>query len=224
MKKNSPSPAERALALGAAVMLMGVPWAQAQVSAPAAAQAQSQGAATGGELHPREFSPVPYLGVGLASVSVPLDGLWGVAPGTSKNASAYQLVAGVRPWRYAGVELNYVASNTVSGNDGENYLRLAGPSLDAVGFLPIQSVDLFGKVGIDRLHSSGQLSGTFLCIMNRICNPFPISTTSNGLTYGAGLQYHWHQLSLRAEYQRYTISTGHPDLVGVSVLWTPRMD
>jgi opacity protein-like surface antigen len=141
------------------------------------------------------------------------------------------VLAGIRPISLLGVELSYMDFGRVDASSGPPTLptsvvasaRQSGGSVHAVGYLPlpIPLLDIYGKAGTTRMQT--KLDG-FLPALTCVaagCNEFHSSTTDTSFTWGAGVQLKLPLtgLSARAEYERFNIANGAPDLVSVSLLW-----
>ncbi len=149
----------------------------------------------------------------------------------------WNAVVGLRPIPFLGAEAEYIDFGRTGIGAG---LPSFGPSaaefyngnahdraaaIFAVGYLPlpIPWVEPFAKLGWAQLweHSNydGYLSSTL--------EPVSVSQTShpNGTAYGAGVQFHFEQLAVRAQYERIsgTRSFGdwnNPSLLSVGLNWT----
>jgi len=127
------------------------------------------------------------------------------------NATGYKAIAGFRFLDWISVEGNYVDlgsnSDTVAGQKIETSAH--GVSVSAVGFLPIGPVDLFARVGGINWNSdvkAGDLRG---------------GDKGTDFTYGVGAQFRVWSLSLRAEYERFELSSADQvDMASLGVTWT----
>jgi opacity protein-like surface antigen len=173
-----------------------------------------------------------YVGAGFGTANVYVDRRPGdVALGLKDHHSAWKVVAGIRPISLLGVELSYVDFGRVSQTLGPPNSALtavanvkqSGGAIHAIGYLPlpVPLFDIFGKIGTTRMltHTDGFLP-TVQCVVPG-CNEFHGRDTNTSFTWGAGAQLKLPLtgLSVRAEYERYDLPNGAPDLVSVSLLW-----
>jgi opacity protein-like surface antigen len=173
-----------------------------------------------------------YLGAGIGNANVRVDQRPGnIALGLKEQHSAWKALVGIRPISLLGVELSYVDFGRVDASFGAPTLptsvvasaRQSGGSIHAVGYLPlpIPLLDVYGKAGTTRLQT--RLDGVLpaLTCVAAGCNEFHSRATDTSFTWGAGvqLQLPLTGLSARAEYERYDIANGAPDLVSVNLLW-----
>jgi opacity protein-like surface antigen len=145
-----------------------------------------------------------YLGAGIGNANVRVDQRPGnIALGLKEQHSAWKAL----------VDTDSVVASA----------RQSGGSIHAVGYLPlpIPLLDVYGKAGTTRLQT--RLDGVLpaLTCVAAGCNEFHSRATDTSFTWGAGvqLQLPLTGLSARAEYERYDIANGAPDLVSVNLLW-----
>jgi hypothetical protein len=129
------------------------------------------------------------------------------------DSTGFKAIVGWRFLDWLAVEANYVdlgsGDDTVLGEKVE--ADVSGLSLSAVGFLPVGPVDLFARVGV--INWEADLSAPNLGVR--------AGDDGTDLTYGVGAQFRVWSLSLRAEYERFDISSaGDVDMVSVGVTWT----
>jgi opacity protein-like surface antigen len=173
-----------------------------------------------------------YLGAGLGNANVRVDDRPGdIALGLKEHHDAWKVTAGIRPISLIGVEVSYVDFGRVTATTGAPTAtttayataRQTAGSVYGVGYLPLPLplVDVFGKVGTTRVQT--KLDG-FLpnvqCVASG-CNEFHGSSGDTNFTWGAGAQVNLPLtgLTVRAEYERYNVSNGSPDLASVSLMW-----
>jgi hypothetical protein len=90
--------------------------------------------------------------------------------------------------------------------------------------IPVPFLDLFAKAGAARLQTRvhGLISPLF-CPNSTIdpgCPFFSASASSTDFAYGAGVQFKFGALALRAEYERINSGLGAPDLLSLGLTWT----
>jgi opacity protein-like surface antigen len=173
-----------------------------------------------------------YLGVGIGTANVRVDERPGnIALGLKEHHSSWKVFAGLRPISLLGVELSYVelgrAEATLGPPNSASTViaqaRQSGGSIYAVGYLPlpVPLFDIYAKAGTTRMETNldGYLPG-LQCVATG-CNEFHDNGARTSFTWGAGAQLKLPLtgLSARAEYERFNIPNGAPDLVSVSLLW-----
>lgn len=158
----------------------------------------------------------------------------------------WNAVIGVRPISFLGAEFEYLdfgnthtgpgAVNTVAGETvqflGASVHDRAG-ALFAVGYLPLPVpwLEPFVKLGWAQMWEHDSYSGVYNNVfVNGSTTPVGLASASqsthpNGTAYGGGLQFHFEQLAVRAQYER--ISGEHvfggwnnPDMLSVGLSWT----
>ena len=173
-----------------------------------------------------------YVGVGVGNANVRIDRRPGdIALGLKEHHGAWKVTFGLRPISLLGVEVNYVDLGRVSATLGAPgsattvlaTARQSGGAAYAVGYLPlpVPLLDVFGKVGTVHMqtHVDGSLPQV-QCIAAG-CNEFHSSSTDTDFAWGAGVQVKLPLtgLSVRGEYERYSVPNGAPDLLSVNLLW-----
>jgi opacity protein-like surface antigen len=173
-----------------------------------------------------------YLGAGFGSANVRVDDRPGdIALGLEQNHSAWKVLAGVRPISLLGVELSYMDFGKVSETSGlpnsattvVASARQTGGSIQAVGYLPLPLpwLDIYAKAGAARIQTNvdGFLPSVQCAVAG--CNEFQGSSADTSFSWGAGTQLKLPLtgLSVRAEYERFDVPNGAPELVSVSLLW-----
>jgi hypothetical protein len=152
----------------------------------------------------------------------------------------WNAVIGVRPIPFLGAEVEYIDfGNTRSGalppfnaNQflGANVHDQAG-ALFAVGYLPlpIPWLEPFVKLGWAQMWERDSYSGIYNGVsVNGTPLGFQTATQTthpNGTAYGGGLQFHFEQFALRAQYERISGERSfggwnNPDLLSVGLTWT----
>jgi len=156
------------------------------------------------------------------------------------NHSAYQLMVGARPIPMFGIEIAYIdlghSSRALIQSVGTCALPCAtaaadvgikGPAAFAVYYLPIPIVDVYVKAGLSRLQTDVKatvtLTGpTLLCALSAPNCEFTQSNSNSKANFAAGLgaQLKFGPGAVRAEYQRFSTSSGNPGLFDVGLTWT----
>jgi opacity protein-like surface antigen len=148
----------------------------------------------------------------------------------------WEALVGIRPIPFLGAEAEYIDfGNTHAGAgrvvaaEGISQQFLGGEVHDraaavfAVGYLPlpIPWIEPFGKLGFGQIWQHSSFSGTF--------NGEQVSgaetTHPSGTAYGGGLQFHFQELAVRAQYERISGNRSfggwdNPSLLSVGVNWT----
>jgi hypothetical protein len=152
----------------------------------------------------------------------------------------WNAVIGVRPIPFLGAELEYIDfGNTHVGPFAAYNANqfLAGEARDqaaavfAVGYLPlpIPWVEPFVKLGWAQMWEHDSYSGIYDGVY---VNGAPLglesasqNTRPSGTAYGGGVQFHFEQLAVRAQYERISGERSfggwnNPDLLSVGLSWT----
>ena len=152
-----------------------------------------------------------YLGGSVGQANVQIDNLTdNVLPDDDFDAedTAFKLIAGIRPLDWLAVEAAYVnfgePDDTVAGFP----LKAEGDGISAfaVGFLPVGPVDLFAKAGL--IAWDTKVSG------------IGFDDDGSDLAYGAGAQFRFLSLSIRAEYEKFEISDVDLDMISIGLTYT----
>jgi hypothetical protein len=170
-----------------------------------------------------------YFGAGVGESEVRRDGYYG--PYFDEHHFAWKAIAGIRPISPVGVELEYIDFGNPSA--GPNYsFRSANSDTKAaalfgVGYLPlpVPFLDLYGKLGVARLHSNTTAIEPGLCPPHLVCPAqlvflYQQNQWSTDFAYGAGAQAKFGAIAVRAEYERVAASGGNPDLFSLGASWT----
>jgi len=130
------------------------------------------------------------------------------------NSTGFKLIAGWRFLDWLAVEGNYVdlgsGSDKVAGEKIETDVN--GVTLSAVGFLPVGPVDLFARVGAVNWNADVSIPSLGA----------KASDDGTDLTYGIGAQFRVWSLGVRAEYERFDVSSkvDTVDMISLGVTWT----
>lgn len=145
----------------------------------------------------------------------------------NENATAFKILAGIRPLPFIGAEVayddfghaqgNYILSNVL----GPAGVSIRGGSAFAVLYLPVPLIDVFAKAGIAAIRSSvttnTAVSGPCgLCV--NAGPPYDLVRTNSDLAVGAGAQFAIGHLVVRGEYERFTTAGAHPALLSLGVI------
>jgi opacity protein-like surface antigen len=175
-----------------------------------------------------------YVGAAVGESTVRSDDYpYGYYGGFDGHHGAFKLTTGVRPISPVGAELEYIDFGNPGA--GPNYFSSRSnadanaTALFGVGYLPLPLplLDIYGKVGVARLHANNAYNDG----LSQGCNsPFGqgslgICTSasnrwSTDLAYGAGVQTKFYKWAIRAEYERISATGGDPDVVSVGFTWT----
>jgi hypothetical protein len=127
--------------------------------------------------------------------------------------NSWKVILGARPHRSFAFEANYVnfgkstQPSVVAGGPFE--ADADGYALFGLGILPLGPVELYGKLGVSRIDSDGNVGAVFF------------EDKATELAYGAGIQFRIGGLGLRAEYEKYdTDVIGDLDLITVGFTYT----
>jgi opacity protein-like surface antigen len=152
----------------------------------------------------------------------------------------WNAVIGVRPIPFLGAELEYIDfGNTRTGPlaayNANQFLggetRDQAAAVFAVGYLPlpIPWMEPFVKLGWAQLWEhdsySGIYDGVYVSGVPLGFEAASQNTRPNGTAYGGGLQFHFEQLAVRAQYERISGERSfggwnNPDLLSVGLSWT----
>jgi len=167
-----------------------------------------------------DFNPLGfYIGAGVGGSNVRNNGYYsGNYYGFNDHDTAWQLTAGVRPISPLALEFDYIDFGSPNGYAGlfstNGNADMTASAVFAVGYLPmpVPFFDLYGKIGVARLQTDTNVLGPH--------GPFRLSYTDTDLAYGAGVQWKFSNIAVRAEYERISDSNGDPDAFVIGVNWT----
>jgi hypothetical protein len=152
----------------------------------------------------------------------------------------WNAVIGIRPISFLGAEVEYIDFGTTHTGpyavfDQNQFLggetRDQAAAVFAVGYLPlpIPWMEPFLKLGWAQMWEHDSYSGIYDGVYS---NGAPLglaagsqTTHPNGAAYGGGLQFHFEQLAIRAQYERISGEKtfggwNNPDLLSVGLSWT----
>jgi opacity protein-like surface antigen len=137
--------------------------------------------------------------------------------------SAFQGGFGIRPISLLGAEVAYIDLGHPRGSIDSFPADMTTRGAAAFGILhlplPLPAFDFYAKAGAARLQSKLNSTNSrgalpLICTVEFGCayepGPFPISRTATSFAAGAGAEYRLGSWSLRAEYQRFNVSSGNP--------------
>jgi len=171
----------------------------------------------------------PYVGASVGESEIRRDGSYW--PDFNEQHFAWKVIAGIRPISPVGAELEYIDFG--NPNAGPNY-NFSSANSDAkaaalfgLGYLPlpVPFLDIYGKLGVARLHSKTTATVPGLCPPGAFCPVQAMAILqqnqwSTDLAYGAGTQAKFGAIAVRAEYERISASGGNPDIFSLGVTWT----
>jgi opacity protein-like surface antigen len=198
------------------------------VSATALAQSATQlynpaGLYIGGGVGTADISNnyYPYGGNGYGSG-------YGYGYGHDHYQTAWKAIVGIRPVPIIGAELEYIDFGSTNNNQYYYGNYYGGPSAkasagSAFGLLylplPLPFLDVYGKAGAARLHSTEYLFPSVSCPGTSGCSTIREDQWNTDFAYGAGVQWRWGGLGLRVEYERIDTSGPNPDALTFGVIW-----
>lgn len=127
--------------------------------------------------------------------------------------NSWKIILGARPHPNFAIEANYVnfgeATQPSVPAGGPFEADADGYALFGLGIVPLGPVELYGKLGVSRIDSKGNVGAVLF------------EDKATELAYGAGLQFRIGALGLRAEYEKYdTDVIGDLDLITVGLTFT----
>jgi hypothetical protein len=127
--------------------------------------------------------------------------------------NSWKVIGGFRFHENFAVEANYIDFGELSARQligtGSVTAEAKGISLFAVGLIPVPYVDLFAKIGGAKIDAKTR----------GLLTNFDDDTTE--FAYGAGAQWRWRNLAVRAEYEKFdTDIIGDLDLISVGATYT----
>jgi hypothetical protein len=142
---------------------------------------------------------------------------------TDAAVAGWTAFAGLQPLPFLGAELQYLDFGHTGKAGVDLYSeRARALAVFATGTVPLPFVDLYGKVGAGRVNTnvSAVFVGGIECILHRCEERTDRTDTRFG--WGLGAQFRLPKLSslaLRAEYVRFGVPYGDPDLLSFVLLW-----
>jgi Outer membrane protein beta-barrel domain len=131
--------------------------------------------------------------------------------------------AGLQPLPFLGAELQYLDfGHTTLAGDHPYYQRARALAVFATGDVPLRFVDLYAKVGAGLVYTraTALVVDGIECILHLCEDVEDKDATRFG--WGLGARFKLPKLSslaLQAEYVRFSVPNGDPDLLSVALLW-----
>lgn len=178
-----------------------------------AAAAAATALGTGAIAHADDEQVAPhglYLGAGLTQSRFDGNG-FDLRHNTDNNVKG---ILGMRFTDHFAAEANYIDFGSVDApaQTPATYpfrVKAKGYSAFAVGLVPLRWGDVYGKLGAARVDSDGARSGLLF------------SDNATKVAYGAGVQVHFAQFGVRAEYEKYTTNrVGDLDVITLGATYT----
>jgi hypothetical protein len=148
----------------------------------------------------------------------------------NENHTGFKVFIGIRPISLVGAEIAYVDFGRPTGGFGSYPadVSMKGASAFGILYLPVPMVNVFLKAGVARIVS--EINGTSIygpnCPASVPCPlyvgiaHFQLNRTNTSGAGGVGAQYNFGPLAVRAEYERFNASGGHPGLFSAGLSWT----
>jgi hypothetical protein len=144
---------------------------------------------------------------------------------SNATVAGWTAFAGLQPLPFLGAELQYLDfGHTTQGIAGDHpyYQRARALAVFATGAVPLRFVDLYAKVGAGLVHTraSALVVDGIECILH-LCEDVEDKDATH-FGWGLGARFKLPKLSslaLQAEYVRFSVPNGDPDLLSVALLW-----
>jgi hypothetical protein len=167
-----------------------------------------------------------YIGAGGGRTDLKVDPVLCRASNCSNaTVAGWTAFAGLQPLPFLGAELQYLDfGHTTQGIAGDHpyYQRARALAFFATGAVPLRFVDLYAKVGGGLVHTRAStvvVTGQE-CILHLCEDVEDKDATHFGWGLGARFKLpKFSSLALRAEYVRFSVPNGDPDLLSVALLW-----
>jgi opacity protein-like surface antigen len=167
-----------------------------------------------------------YVGVGGGRADLRVHPAYCSASNCSNaTVAGWTAFAGLQPLPFLGAELQYLDfGHTAQGIAGPYpyYQHAHALAVFATGAVPLPFVDLYAKVGAGLVHTrtSATVQSGIECILHFCQGVEDKDDTHFG--WGLGARFKLPKLSslaLQAEYVRFSVPYGDPDLLSVALLW-----
>lgn len=127
--------------------------------------------------------------------------------------NSWKVIGGYRFHENFAAEVSYVDFGELSAQQlvgtGSFAAEAKGLTAFAVGLIPVPYFDLFAKIGVAKIDSKTR----------GLVTNFDDDTTE--FAYGAGAQWRWRNLAVRAEYEKFdTDVIGDLDLISIGATYT----
>jgi hypothetical protein len=144
---------------------------------------------------------------------------------SNATVAGWMAFAGLQPLPFLGAELQYLDfGHTARGIAGPYpfYQRAHAFAVFATGAVPLPFVDLYAKVGAGLVHTraSARAFSGIECFYH-LCEDVEDKDATH-FGWGLGARFKLPKLSslaLQAEYVRFSVPNGDPDLLSVALLW-----
>ena len=163
-----------------------------------------------------------YLGGGLGQANTKVDEF-----SFNESQLGWKAMVGLRPFKSFGAELEYVDFGHPSSSNSSalTNAHARASALSAMFYLPlpVPKLDVFAKAGYSRIRTNvnGVQAGVGTCAVGvPNCALFAFNRTDTQIAYGAGAQFHYSTLALRAEYQRFSQSIGDASFLSLALTWS----
>ena len=154
------------------------------------------------------------------------------------SATAWKLMAGIRPLPILGAEVAYIDFGSAHGAASLQTIDTGALSvtakshpeaaaLFAIGYLPIPlpNLDVFAKAGVSELKRDIRATGLVTCgfILPPCATyfvPYSANSHSTHPAYGAGAQVKFTNLAVRLEYERISAGSDAANLLSLGLTFT----
>jgi hypothetical protein len=169
-----------------------------------------------------------YLGIAAGTANIRINGannstlLYG---DFHQNDVGWKAFAGIRPISLIGAEVQYVDFGNASDLSGNEVHQQAAAAYGMLYLpIPVPLFDVYAKAGLAWLRSAAhtQMYGTAPICQYLPCgtSPYTFSRNDADAAFGAGVQFKFSRLAIRAEYERVQGSAAKPDLASIGLTWT----
>ena len=168
-----------------------------------------------------------YIGGAMGGSTVRVDqSLAGTPNDVTERHTGWKAMVGIRPLSMLGAELEYLDFGNPSYTGGPATGVVDSKAVALSGLLyapiPLPVFDLYGKLGVARLQTdvNGHEYGLFCPVGLPTCGTIAVSRHDTGVGYGAGVQFKFAAVAVRAEYERVNTSSSSPDVFSLGLTWT----
>jgi opacity protein-like surface antigen len=169
----------------------------------------------------------PYIGGAVGGSTVRVDqSIAGTPNDVTERHTGWKAMVGIRPLSMVGAELEYLDFGNPSYTDGAatGVIDSKAVALSALLYapIPLPVFDLYGKLGVARLQTdvNGHVAGLFCPVGFPDCGTIAVSRHDTSVAYGAGVQFKFAPVAVRAEYERVETSHSSPDMFSLGLTWT----
>jgi hypothetical protein len=168
-----------------------------------------------------------YIGGAIGGSTVRVDqSLTSTPNDVTERHTGWKAMVGIRPLSMVGAELEYVDFGNPSYTGGSATGVVDSKAVALSGLLyapiPLPVFDLYGKLGMARLQTdvNGHEYGLFCPVGFPNCGTIAVSRHDTGVGFGAGVQFKFAAVAVRAEYERVNASSSSPDMFSLGLTWT----